>query len=155
VNRKKGSVNTVRAKKDLADVLEKTLERTKNVRFLTTTEEGQAVLAKREYELACDEKRGEFAVGQLVWKDVLAENLSDVMGNGMVVARCSRIVSIDKTTVDTEFLYIMLEGHKYDSYTDTWGNIISKGDKSGYFGLLELEKHVAKSGNTWWKIKQI
>jgi hypothetical protein len=146
-------LNSAVAKSQLAKNMAASIKKADTSRWLST-EEGMAKLQEIELKKKIDAIRVDLKVGQLVWREVIAEDDNDFMSNGLVINRCCKIVEIKEDgTVDSEMLYVMRDGQKYDAYVDTWGVDNRKGEIFNN-EIIKLEKHIAKTtGSFWWKVK--
>jgi hypothetical protein len=139
-------VNGVGAKRNVLASIEAATKKVEGDRWLTQTEEGREFVrnenAKKEQALL----KSQFSLGQLVWKRDFEG------GDEKLVDRCSKIVEIGDYELTTEMLYVNIDGKKCDEYIPSEGMVYMKGDKVVH-PFYQLEKHVAKSGNIWWKVK--
>jgi len=144
-------MNGTVAKRDLLKSIEVATQKVESDRWLTQTDEGREFVRNENAKRAQALLKEQFKLGQLVWvTDVLTEE--DLIGTPAKVAnRCSKITSIGNYDLVTEMLYAQINGVKYEEYTDWLGTVNKKGDNFIH-QFYRLERHVAKSGNVWWKV---
>ena len=147
MNNASGKAHLVRS---LADALVEIDARRKQAEFLSS-EEGQRFLIEQAQKQAYDQMRGQFEIGQLVWRDDIMSS-DGGLDNGTIVNCCSRIIGVIEHTVQTQMLYAIVGGEKMDGYTNWMDLAIQKGDVFSYhFG--QLQKHLSKkTGFIWWKV---
>jgi hypothetical protein len=149
-------LNSAVARNVLAKSLYDCIEKVNKERWLTNTTEGQLYAAKIKQEAENTELKKQFAVGQMVWREDIAypQDLNSGVDDGWLVNRCNRITEVHDSFVQTEMLFaIDADGFtRQDEYSIWSGYICKKGDEQIYM-FYELEKHIAKSGNTWWRFK--
>jgi len=153
MNKKQRGMNNASVRSTLVKTIETITVKTDFIRWAQSPEGQVAIfVAKAEKELA--EQRKEFAIGQLVWNEVVSY-YEDSDDNGHIVPICLRITEVNENSVKCEMLYVLENNQKYPEFQDFFGQINKRGDTWTY-AFHSLEKHVAKaSHNIWWKVKQI
>jgi hypothetical protein len=143
MSKKKKGINNIVSINILARDFEIELKKVERSRW-ELTEEGKTYLANEKL-------RTQFAIGQLVWQDVIAYSDSSLF-DGQLASRCNKIVAIHDQNVETEMLFVQIDDLKYTDYNAWNGRSCIKGDKT-WFDFFQLEKHISKSsGNIWWKV---
>ena len=147
-------LNNAEAKAKLQETLQKASEKADKERWFLT-EEGKFYLLQEEMKWVQKKARAEFAIGQLVWKDVLdcSDQKDDPSSLPVLASRCSKIVKIEEGTVITEMLYIVVNGERRDSYVD-WHSIEWLKGAQFEESFYLLKKHISKNKNVWWKVNQ-
>jgi hypothetical protein len=152
---KRKGMNNIVAKNSLVSMIEAVDQKIETNRLNNTPERRarfEQARAIEEYEKKLVEMRAQFKVGQLVWKKVVIDD-GYLFGSGIILDRCERIVTIMPDSIETEMLHVTDgEGKKEESYENSYSFTISRGDLFTH-DFDRLEKHTAKNGNTWWKVK--
>lgn len=146
-------LNTVVSKEEMVKTFDESFKKADFLRWANSNE-GRIVVAEEARKREIKERRAQFAIGQLIWKDDLAyEEDTLSMSEAKLVNRCSKIVSINDNDIETEILYVVIDGEKIDSYKDLYDLVWKKGQKVKQC-FDRMEKHISpKSGNVWWKVK--
>jgi len=103
-------------------------------------------LIKEKSRRDLEERKAQFAINQLVWQDIIVGD-DGLMGSGVLANRCSKIICVHSESVEAEMMYVMVDGvRKFSDGDHNAGYVFS-------YSFIYLEKHIAKNGNVWWKVK--
>jgi hypothetical protein len=147
---RKGLNNCV-ARGQLTKAIEEKAMQLEAQRYLTTPK-GQALLAHRKHEKELEERRKEFTIGQLVWNDEIMDDKTNLDTGGRIVSRANKIIAVNHDSVQVEMIFIKDSEEKKEWFLDWTGYTHTKGEEYAY-EFYQLEKHIAKNGNVWWKVK--
>lgn len=145
-------LNNVASTNKLVSVFNESFKKADLLRW-ANTEEGRIFVAEETRKRENKERRAQFVIGQLIWKDDLAYEEDDYWGNGKITNRCSKIVGVNENDLDVEMLYATIGGERVEAYKDVYDLEWKKGQKTK-LDFYRLEKHTSKlNGNIWWKVK--
>ena len=143
-------LNNTRAQRTLIKEAEDAAKKVDYQRWLKTPE-GEAFLILQEQQKKISEILVEMKVGQRVWKDAIVFT-DDPFSIGDLGNVCCKVTAIHQGFIEGEMLFVSVNGNKFDEYSTHSDGRYKKGDIL-FMPLLDLEKHIAKNGNIWWKVK--
>lgn len=151
--KKHKGMNNVVAKNILVNTIESSIQKVDDVRW-ANTDEGRLKLIQEKTKQENEAFKAKLDIGQLVWKtDVAHSKDAFEESDGILVNRCGRIINIFDDSVEVEFLFaVSTTGTRFDTYMDICDFVWEKGVRCLQH-FIGMEKHIAKNGNTWWKVK--
>jgi hypothetical protein len=151
MGKKVKGLNNIVAKNSLANMIADNSKKLETQRFYNS-DEGKLKLILEKTRIEIEQQQAQFEIGQLVWCPVVLDDFENCLSNGKIAQRCDKIVHVGDGFVDTEMLYIVLDNQKYDWYVEYFGGRFAKGHIATH-RFYSLEKHNAKNGNVWWRVK--